>query len=104
MRRTNPIQMRFYELECLSKGGPIVKYEIINENDAPTTPAKKSDVAIEAEAIVKQLGKGKGAKIEPDEGQTIRGLRVALARAAKGAGVKLQPWDAAGFLYVKLLI
>lgn len=80
-----------------------MKVEIINEKDAPAAPAKKSAAAIEAESIVKQLGKGKVAKIEPDDGQTIRGLRVALGRAAKGAGVKLQTWDVDGLLYVTLV-
>jgi hypothetical protein len=39
---------------------------------------------------VKQLGKGKVAKVEPDDGQTLRGLRVGLGRAAKEGDVKLQ--------------
>lgn len=80
-----------------------MKYEFINEKDAPVAPAKKSHTAIEAENILKQLGKGKVAKVEPDDGQTLRGLRVGLGRAAKGAGVKLQTWDEDGILYVKLL-
>jgi hypothetical protein len=80
-----------------------VKYDIINEKDAPAAPAKRSDAIIEAESIVKQLGKGKVAKVEPDDAQTLRGLRVGLGRAAKEAGVKLQTWDAEGVLYVKLI-
>ena len=80
-----------------------MKYEIIDAKDAPAAPAKQSKAAAEAESIIKQLGKGKVAQLEPEEGQTIRGLRVALGRSAKGAGVKLQTWDADGLLYVKLL-
>ena len=81
----------------------LVKYDIINEKDAPAAPVKKSDAAMESESIIKQLGKGKVAKVEPGDGQTLRGLRVGLGRAAKEAGVKLQTWDAKGILYVKLV-
>ena len=80
-----------------------MKYEIIDAIVAPAAPAKKSKAAEEAESIIRQLGKGKVARVEPEEGQTIRGLRVALGRSAKGSGVKLQTWDAEGVLYVKLL-
>jgi hypothetical protein len=80
-----------------------MKYAIIDAKDAPAVPAKKSKAAEEAERIIKQLGKGKVAKVEPDEGQTMRGLRVALGRVAKSEGVKLQTWDTDGYLYVKLL-
>lgn len=80
-----------------------MQYQIINEKEAPAAPVKKSAAAAEAESIVKQLGKGKVAKVEPEDGQTIRGIRVGLGRAAKEAGVKLQTWDADGVLYVKPL-
>jgi hypothetical protein len=86
-----------------SQGANRMQYQIINEKDAPDPPAKKSDAAIEADNIVKQLAKGKVAKVEPAEGQTLRGLRVGLGRAAKEAGVKIQTWDAEGVLYVKLV-
>ena len=80
-----------------------MKYEIIDAKDAPKAPAKKSKAAEEAESIIKQLGRGKVAQLEPEEGQTIRGLRVALGRAAKESNVRLQTWDADGVLYVKLV-
>ena len=80
-----------------------MNYQFIDAKDAPAAPAKKSKAAEEADSIVQQLGKGKVAQLEPEDGQTIRGLRVALGRAAKGAGVKLQTWDVGGYLYVKLI-
>ena len=80
-----------------------MKYQIIDAKDAPAVPGKTSKAAAEAESIIKQLGKGKVARVEPEEGQTIRGLRVALGRVAKSEGLKLQTWDADGVLYVKLL-
>ena len=87
----------------LQSRGDERKYEIIDAKDAPALPAKKSNAAEEAESIIKQLGKGKVAKVEPDPEQTIRGLRVSLGRSAKAAGIGLQTWDADGVLYVKLL-
>jgi hypothetical protein len=80
-----------------------MRFEIIDAKDAPAPPMKKSKAAEEAESVIKQLGKGKVAQLEPDDGQTMRGLRVALGRAAKGAGIKLQTWSHSGYLYVKLL-
>jgi hypothetical protein len=52
---------------------------------------------------VSQLKKGKVARVEPESPQTIRGLRVNLARAAKQSAVKLQTWDVDGILYVKVV-
>jgi hypothetical protein len=79
-----------------------VRYEFIDAKDAPAPPVKQSSAAEEAEGILRQLGKGKVAQVEPDEGQTIRGLRGALGRAAKASGVKLQTWAVDNVLYVKL--
>jgi hypothetical protein len=80
-----------------------MKVQFIDARDAPVQPGKKSKAAEEAESIIQQLGKGKVARVEPDEGQTLRGLRVALGRVAKSEGVKLQTWDAHSVLYVKLV-
>lgn len=80
-----------------------MKYDIISENDAPKPSAKQSQNATEAASIVAQLKKGKVAKVEPETPQTIRGLRVNLARAAKQAGIKIQSWDVDGILYVKAI-
>jgi hypothetical protein len=79
-----------------------MKYDIINEKDAPAAPAKATKSQAEALSIVGQLKKGSVARVEPDEGQTIRGLRANLTRAAKSAGTKIQTWDVDQVLYVKL--
>ena len=78
-----------------------MKYEIINEKDAPTAPKAQSQSAAEAADIVSRLKKGKVARIEPEHPQTIRSLRVNLGRSAKAAGISLQTWDVDGILYVK---
>ena len=61
-----------------------MKYEIINEKDAPAAPVKKSDAAIESESIVKQLGKGKVAKVEPDEWTDTPGLACRIGTRGEG--------------------
>lgn len=78
-----------------------MKYEIISEKDAPAMPRKQTQNATEAVSIVSQLKKGKVARVEPEGSQTIRGLRVNLAKAAKEANVSLQTWDVDGILYIK---
>jgi len=80
-----------------------VHYTIINEKDAPPAPDKMSKNAAEAASIVSRLKKGTVARVEPEADQTIRGLRVNLARAAKQSGVRLQTWDVGGILYVKTI-
>jgi len=79
-----------------------LSYTIISEKEAPQAPGKVSKSQAEAQSIVSQLKKGSVARIEPDEGQTIRGLRANLSRAAKTNGVKIQTWDVDQVLYVKL--
>ena len=80
-----------------------MKYEFVDAKGAPAPPPKKRNTAREAERIVTQLSQGKVAQIEPDEGQTLRGMHVWLSRAANAAGKKTQTWEADGMLYVKLL-
>ena len=80
-----------------------LQWSIINEKDAPVAPARMSKGAAEANGIIGQLKQGSVAKVTPDDGQTLRGLRANLSRAAKGRGVKLQTWDVEGDLYVKQL-
>ena len=80
-----------------------MKCDIISEKDAPAPPNKQNQNAAEAASIVTQLKRGKVARVEPESPQTIRGLRINLARAAKLSGAKLQTWDVDGILYVKLI-
>lgn len=81
--------------------GDALNVTIIAAEDAPADLTKQREA--EAESIIKHLSKGNVAKVEPDDGQTLRGLRVGLGRAAKETGVTLQMWDADSVLYVKLL-
>ena len=42
--------------------------------------------------------------IIPDDGQTMRGLKASMSRAAKRKGTKITSWDVDGTLYIKLAI
>ena len=74
----------------------------INEKDAPPAPAKTTKGMDESAAILAQLGKGKVAAITPDDGQTMRGLKASMSRAANRQGTKITAWDVDGTLYIKL--
>ena len=70
--------------------------EYIAEIDAP------SDVTIsnakrETVAIVLSLATGIVAKVTPDN--TVRGLKIALKRAANELGVAIKLWDSDGIVY-----
>ena len=81
-----------------------IKLEISDLKDAPGASAK-NNAAVEAAGIVRQLGQGKVSQLEPDEGQTIRRLRVALGHVEKGVDVKLRTpviSRAPGFLAVSV--
>lgn len=78
------------------------KVQIISENEAPTPPKAMTRTAQESLAILQQLSKGKVARIEPGEGQSMRGLKSSLSRVASNNNKKITQWDVDGVLYVKL--
>jgi len=53
-------------------------------------------------AVIAQLVPGKAAKIVPDEGETLKGLRVSLTRASKALEVPVIVTVSEGALYVQL--
>jgi hypothetical protein len=77
--------------------------EIVDAKDAPPPPRPMTKTAQESLAILNQLSKGKVARVTPDEGQTIRGLKASLGRFAKNQGIKAETWDVDGVLYVRLV-
>jgi hypothetical protein len=80
----------------------MAKYQIISENDAPAAPKAMTRAAQESLAILNQLTKGKVARIEPSEGQSVRGLKSSISRVATNNKLKVSQWDVDGVLYVKL--
>ena len=78
-----------------------MNYEIINEKDAPAARAPMTKGMRESVAILDRLKKGSVAAITPDEGQSTRGIKASMSRAAKRQGVRLTVYDVDGLVYVR---
>ena len=61
-----------------------------------------SKQAKESHAIVAQLVPGKTAKVTPDKGQSLRGVKTGLSRVASSQGKKVQTYDDGTHAYVRL--
>jgi hypothetical protein len=77
--------------------------EYIAEKDAPAPPKTLSKSAQDTLRMLHGLKDGQVAKVTPDEGQTLRGLKTSFSRVAKGQGIKIQVWGISGdnHVYVK---
>lgn len=80
----------------------MARFEIVDLKEAPPAPKAMTKTAQESLNILQQLTRGKVAKVHPDQGQSIRGLKASLSRVAKNNGIKIEMWDVEGILYVKL--
>jgi hypothetical protein len=78
-----------------------MKYEFIDEADAPEN---LSGMSIDARAkleLLRALKPGKVAKV-PVEKAATRGFKAALTRLAKGQQITIEVWDHEGYVYVRL--
>ncbi|MGC4192317.1 MAG: hypothetical protein QM589_14285 [Thermomicrobiales bacterium] len=77
--------------------------EYIAEHDAPPPPRAISKGAAETLRIIHGIKDGQVAKVTPDGGQTLRGLKASFTRVARGQGIKIQTWTVLDnpSLYVK---
>lgn len=77
-------------------------YKFVDEKDAPPAPKKtgssKAKMFIE---LIETLPEGKVAEIDPEEGQSVRGIKVSVGRVASTRGITIQSWDSDGKVYVK---
>ncbi len=80
-----------------------MKATLVKEVDAPQPPKQASKIAIEVMEVLDSIKPGMVAKIEAEEGQTLRGLKVTFGRVASNKGIKIQSWDApeGGAIFVK---
>lgn len=78
---------------------PTVEY--IKESEAPQAPKPMSKKAQDVLDVISGIKAGQVAKITPDEGQSLRGLKVSYGRVASNRGIKIQTWDDGQYLYVK---
>lgn len=81
----------------------MARVEYISESEAPAVPKNLSASAQETLRIINGLKAGTVAKVWPDEGQTLRGLKTSFSRVAKGQNVKLNVWSLQDddYIYVK---
>jgi hypothetical protein len=81
----------------------MARVEYISEAEAPAIPKTLSASAQETLRIITGLKSGTVAKVWPDEGQTLRGLKTSFSRVAKGQNVKLNVWSLPDddYIYVK---
>ena len=80
-----------------------MRYTMIDADKAPAKPPKTlSRMARETHAIVASLTPGKVARIEPSDGETVRGVKASVTRAAKRMNKTVRTWDHDGLVYAEL--
>ena len=82
-----------------------MRVEYLKESEAPAPPKPLSKSAAAALEVVRTIKDGQVAKVTPEDGQSIRGLKAAFTRVATTQKVKVQSWSVEGdeALYVKKL-
>lgn len=80
-----------------------MRYEIIDADQAPpkpkTPPSKRTELI---NRIIRDLEPGKVAKIELENGETVRGTKTSLSRAAKKLGVSVSAWQGGDAVFLEL--
>ncbi len=66
----------------------------------PVTPQTKT--AREMQAVLLSLKPGKAAKIEPEDGESMRGIKSAATRIAKRLNLTIQTSDDGSAVYISL--
>jgi hypothetical protein len=81
------------------------KIKTIKASDAPSPPKKISKASAEIVGGIEGLKKDEVLRLEPDPGKSIRGLKTAVGRIAKGNNLKVESWtdDEQQFLFVRKL-
>ena len=80
-----------------------MKYTLIDADKAPAKPPKTlSRMAKETHGLVGALVSGKVARVEPSEGESVRGLKESITRAAKRMDKNVRTWDHDGVVYAEL--
>lgn len=77
--------------------------EYIKKSEAPAPPKPVSKSAQEILGVLDGIKAGQVAKVTPDEGQSLRGMKVAYGRVASNRNIKIRTWDDGTSLYVEKL-
>ena len=80
-----------------------MKWTQVDQSRAPR-PSRQGGTrrSVAFDRLVEGLVDGKVARIELEEGDTLRGLRASITRAAGRYGVRVQVWEHEGDLYAAL--
>jgi hypothetical protein len=76
--------------------------EMIEAKDVPQVAKEGTSRAKASRALVQSLKPGKAARVEPNEGEALRGLKVSITRAAKALSIPVSVVSHDGVLYVQL--
>ncbi|MDP9367341.1 MAG: hypothetical protein M3Q03_03530 [Chloroflexota bacterium] len=80
-----------------------MKFTLIDRGKAPAPPTRATTGRVkESDRLVAALVPGRVARVEPAEGESLRGLKASITRAAARTGQKVRAWDHDGALYVEL--
>jgi hypothetical protein len=80
-----------------------MKYTLIDSEDAPFRPSgpltKRTAMV---HSMIAGLVPGKAAKVELETGETARGAKASITRAAKTLNKNVTVWDSDGVVYAQL--
>ena len=80
-----------------------MNYTMIDADKAPPKPPKTlSRMARETHTLVASLSTGKVARVEVSEGESLRGIKASITRAAKRMDKSVRTWDHDGRVYAEL--
>ncbi len=80
-----------------------MNYTMIDADKAPAKPPKTlSRMARETHALVASLTSGKVARVEASDGESLRGIKASITRAAKRMDKNVRTWDHEGKVYAEL--
>lgn len=77
------------------------RIETIKASDAPPPPKKASKPATEFLNAFHSLKKDEVLKMVPDEGKSLRGLKMSVGRITSKEGIKVVSWDDGQALYLR---
>ena len=80
-----------------------MKVTTIRPEEAPPKPRPTaSKLTRQVEAMLTNLKSGAVAKIELEGGETARGVKSSITRAARRMGEDVDTWDAAGSVFAQM--
>ncbi len=85
------------------KGAIMPRIETIKASDAPAPPKKMSKASQQILDAINNLKRDQVLRLQPDPDQSMRGLKMSVARTASRNDVEIESWtdEAQEYLYVR---